>query len=225
MTSPARWSSRQMSARMARTSSRSGGFLASRSSAASALRRMAPSGWFSSCARPVASWAMVDMRPTWASSARSRSISASSCLRAVTSTMAARTSGPSSLGTGLNPISAVNAVPSLRRAETSRPRPMARALGAERNPALSMPRVIAAKRFWHQDLDRLARQFLARVAEEALCLRVDQQHPAFAVHQHDSAGRGFHDSAELFLCPAICCSRTRNSSESLAARTTSSLSW
>ena len=66
--------------------------------------------------------------------------------------------------------------------------------------SLPMPGVIAARPFWHQDLDRLARQFLACVAEEPLCLRVDQQHPAFAVHQHDSAWRGFHDSAELFLC-------------------------
>ena len=85
MTSPARWSSLQMSARMARTSSRSGGLLCSNSSAASALRRMAPSGWFNSCARPEASWAMLDKRPTWASSARSRSISTSSRLRAVMS--------------------------------------------------------------------------------------------------------------------------------------------
>ena len=63
MTPPARWSSLQMSARMARTSSRSGVALCSSSSAASALRRMAPSGWFNSWARPDASWAMVEMRP------------------------------------------------------------------------------------------------------------------------------------------------------------------
>jgi len=79
MTSPARWSSLQMSARMARISSRSGALLWSNNRAASALRRIAPSGRLSSCASPEASWAMVDTRPACARSACRRSISAASC--------------------------------------------------------------------------------------------------------------------------------------------------
>ena len=56
MTAAARRSSLAMSSSIAPNSSRSGGWRLSRCRAASALLRMAVSGWFSSCARAPDSW-------------------------------------------------------------------------------------------------------------------------------------------------------------------------
>ena len=64
-----------------------------KSAAASALRRMAPSGWLISCASAEASWPITETRPTWAMSCRRRSISCSACLREVKS-MRRRWCGP-----------------------------------------------------------------------------------------------------------------------------------
>ncbi len=92
MTWPARSSSVRMSARIARISSRSGDGCCRNSSAASALRRIAPSGWLISCASDAASWPIIETRPACAISCRRRCVSCSACLRAVTSREAPRIS-------------------------------------------------------------------------------------------------------------------------------------
>ena len=68
ITSPARWSSRLMSARMSLTSSRSGLSDFRISSAVSALVRIDPSGWLSSCAIEDDNSLVVACRLTCASS-------------------------------------------------------------------------------------------------------------------------------------------------------------
>ena len=77
ITRPARRSSRRMSARMARISSKSGFSFCRKISAASAFRKMAPSGWFNSWASADVNCPMVDTRVTCASSVRWLRISAS----------------------------------------------------------------------------------------------------------------------------------------------------
>ena len=72
MTSPARWSSLTMSARMSRASARSGGCCARRRCAAWALVRMMASGWFNSCASEPDNSLSVVTRERWASSLRCR---------------------------------------------------------------------------------------------------------------------------------------------------------
>ena len=59
--------------------------------------------------------------------------------------------------------------------------------------------VCAARPFRQQDLDRLAKQLVARVAEHFLGLRVDQQNTALAIDPDDALRSGFQDGPELFL--------------------------
>ena len=108
MTAPARWSSLRMSSRMAVISARSGEGSCMKSAAASALRRIAPSGWLISCASAEASWPITDTRPTWAMSWRRRSVSCSACLREVMSMQAPRLrSGRPRESNSTRPIAAI----------------------------------------------------------------------------------------------------------------------
>ncbi len=92
-----------------------------------ALFTMPVSGWFSSCASAPAISPMIATRLKCAISSRCCRVCASACLRAEMSTMTLKTSVPSGLSMRLLPISTGNSVPSLRRANNSRPAPMARA--------------------------------------------------------------------------------------------------
>ncbi len=75
MTSAARLSSRRMSARIWRISWRSGSGRCNINSPASALSRIAPSGWLNSCTSDDDNVPSTDTRPACASSRRSSSIS------------------------------------------------------------------------------------------------------------------------------------------------------
>src|SRR3954465_15245142 len=77
MIAPARWSSLRMSLMIARSSARSGALCSSMSCAASALRSIAPSGWFSSCASDPDRSLHVLTRAIWARSSRRRRASCS----------------------------------------------------------------------------------------------------------------------------------------------------
>ncbi len=65
--------------------------------------------------------------------------------------------------------------------------------------AVAVVRVTPTKALWNQDLDRLAQQLLAGVAEQLLDLRVDQHDPAVAVDHQHGVGCGFHHQAQALL--------------------------
>jgi hypothetical protein len=90
MTALARWSSLRMSSRIALISCRSGVSCCMNRAAASALRRIAPSGWLISCASADEICPITETRPTWAMSWRRRSISCSASFVAVMSMHAPR---------------------------------------------------------------------------------------------------------------------------------------
>src|SRR5688500_20311311 len=62
-----------------------------------------------------------------------------------------------------------------------------------------MMRMRAAKARRQQKLGRFAEQFLARITEELLCLRVDQSDGAIFVDAQHTVGSRFDDQTELFL--------------------------
>ena len=83
--------------------------------------------------------AFSGVRSSWDMFARNSLLSrfascsrSSSCLRSVMSRMAAVTSVPSSVSSGLRLISAGNSLPSLRRPNRSSPAPIARVRGPEK---------------------------------------------------------------------------------------------
>src|SRR4029077_11949673 len=63
----------------------------------------------------------------------------------------------------------------------------------------SVSRVCTAEPLGNEDFDRLAQQFLARVAKELLSLGIDEDDPAILVNNYDGIGSGFEQSAKFLL--------------------------
>src|SRR6476620_2245836 len=61
----------------------------------------------------------------------------------------------------------------------------------------SMVNVSTPKALGHRRLDRHAQEVLARVFEEPLCLRVEDDHLAFAIDDDDRVGCGFEETSKL----------------------------
>ena len=62
-----------------------------------------------------------------------------------------------------------------------------------------MVTVSTPKALGHQCLDWLAQEVLARVLEEPLCLRVEDDHLAFAIDDDDRVGCGFEETSKPLL--------------------------
>src|SRR5690242_19577904 len=60
-----------------------------------------------------------------------------------------------------------------------------------------------AKALWHERLDALTQQLVARVAEQLLCLRVDENDLSVAADDDHRVGRGFEQAAELRLARSL----------------------
>src|SRR5207248_11717725 len=115
------------------------------------------------------------------------------------STTALRTNVPSGVSSGANPISTGNSVPSFRRANSSRPTPIARAIGAsKKSPAIAGMGMTETLR--HQGLDRTANNLFAGISKELFGLGIHQHDMALFVYQDNSIGRRFDRETKFFFC-------------------------
>ena len=91
--------------------------------------------------------------------------------------MAESTIGPSSVSIGLRPISIGNSLPSLFSPYRSRPAPIGRETGPEKNEDRKS-RMVGAEARRHEQLDRLPQHVFALIAEQTFGLGVDHLDPA-----------------------------------------------
>ncbi len=142
-------------------------------------------------------------------------------LRSVMSTTDTSTNNPSSVGIGLSATSTGISLPSLRRANSSRPAPIARAR-ASLGVGAPQSDVRHAKAFRNQHFDRLRDEFLTPVAEHGLGLRIRERDHASVVDQKNRARNRFDDRAEALLaCAELCrklCRRNHVPAELVAHR-------
>ena len=120
--------------------------------------------------------------------------------RSVMSRTAAETRMPRLVCRGDSEISAGNSVPSRRRASSSSPAPIGRTSARAVYPS-RLATCPARTALGHENLDGLADQFVALVAEQPLGLTVDQDDPAVTVDDHHGVRRRLEQVTELFLRP------------------------
>ncbi len=121
--------------------------------------------------------------------------SSSAFLRALMSTIEARTNIPSSVATGVRPISIGTSVRSLPQPVQVASRPH-RAHPRVRHEPAAEARVPGAKSNGDHHLDRPPEQLLTRVAEQPLHLAVHQHDVALGVRHQQAAGRRFDGGAK-----------------------------
>ena len=129
-----------------------------------------------------------------ADSSRPRNL-ASARRRSVRSRIELLTRMPSSVFSGLRLISTGNSSPFFSSPYSSSPAPMPRAprLG---KVAVPMTRMLGPEALGHQHFDRLAEQFLARIAKQLLGLGIDQHDRPGLVDDDHRIGRRLQESAE-----------------------------